>query len=198
MPANSTLIAVSAFSGLTGALLTQLMSGLFTYYGDKRKYRIEVKNSHRNKKIEIGENFYYLNGETMALLKKSIAYWKKRNKFSEQNMEYIGKDIKRTEEQIAKVYAENWKYNLVNLYFNVKLSIDEINEENQKSHMLFLKVREIAERIKDSTEEDKNLLYGEYSFSTYDLISQYERVYDLLEQDMNTVKNELLKDFTQP
>ena len=198
MPDSSTLIAVSAFSGLAGALLTQLMTGLFNYYGDKRKYRMEVKNAYRNKKIEIGENFYYLNGETMALLKKSIAYWKKRNKFSAQNMDYITKDIKRTEEQIVKIYAENWKYNLVNLYFDVKLSIDEINEENQKSHILYFKVREITEKIMDSVDEDKDLLYGQYSFCTYDLISQYESVYKMLEQDMNTVKDELLKDFTRP
>jgi hypothetical protein len=176
MADHNTLIEISAFSALAGALVTQLMNGLFVYYSDKRKYRIEVKNAYRNKKIEIGENFYYLNGETMSLLKKSIAYWRKRNQF----------------------YADNWKYNLVNLYFKVNLSIDEINEENQKSHGLFIKVRELADRIKDASEGDKEALYGEYSFSTYDLINQYEHIYSLLEQDMNVVKDELLREFDHP
>jgi hypothetical protein len=199
MADHNTLIEISAFSALAGALVTQLMNGLFVYYSDKRKYRIEVKNAYRNKKIEIGENFYYLNGETMSLLKKSIAYWRKRNQFtSERSLEFIGKEIKQTEEHIAKVYADNWKYNLVNLYFKVNLSIDEINEENQKSHGLFIKVRELADRIKDASEEDKEALYGEYSFSTYDLVNQYEHIYSLLEQDMNVVKDELLREFDHP
>jgi hypothetical protein len=199
MADHNTLIEISAFSALAGALVTQLMNGLFVYYSDKRKYRIEVKNAYRNKKIEIGENFYYLNGETMALLKKSIAYWRKRNQFtSERSLEFIAREIKQTEEQIAKAYSDNWKYNLVNLYFNVKLSIDEINEENQKSHTLFIKIREIAERIKSAQDEEKEVLYGEYSFGTYDLVSQYEHIYCLLEQDMKLVKDELLREFDHP
>ena len=52
----------------------------------------------------------------------------------------------------------------------MKLSTDGIIEGNQKTHILFLKVREIAEKIKHSTDEDKDLLYEEYSFSTYDFI----------------------------
>ncbi|NCD70135.1 hypothetical protein [Mucilaginibacter agri] len=190
------IIAISAFSGLAGALLTQLMTGIFSYYADKRKDSIAVRRAFRNKKIEVGENFYYLNGETMALLKKSIDYWMKRSQLnSVENIEFIGKEVKHTEELIAKAYAENWKYNLVTLYFDVKLSISEINEENIKSHSLFIRIREIAELIKHAPEEELEFLYGEYSFKTLDLISQYEHVYQLLKQDMEVVKRELLKEF---
>lgn len=72
MADNSTLISISAFSGLAGALLTQTVSGLFAYFSDKRKYNNVVRDLHRTKKIEIGENFYYITGEKMVIVKK---YW---------------------------------------------------------------------------------------------------------------------------
>lgn len=191
---NNTVIAISAFSALAGALLTQLMTGIFNYYSDKRKDSLAVKRAFRAKKIEIGEKFYYLNGETMVLLKKSIDYWMKRSQLSSiENIEFIGKEVKYTEELIAKAYAENWKYNLVTLYFDIKLSVTEINEQNIKSHSLFIRIREIAELIKHAPEHELEYLYGEYSFKTLDLISQYEHVYQLLKHDMEAVKHELLK-----
>ncbi len=36
MADNATLISVSAFSGLAGALLTQTLTGLFAYFGKPR------------------------------------------------------------------------------------------------------------------------------------------------------------------
>jgi hypothetical protein len=54
---NSTLIAVSAFSGLAGAIITQALTGLFAYIGDKRKADIELKSQYRTKKVEIAENY---------------------------------------------------------------------------------------------------------------------------------------------
>ena len=76
MADNTTLIEVSAFSGLAGALLTQMMTGIFAYFSDQRKYHHEIKNLYRSKKAEIGENFYYMTGEIMAIVKKNIGYWK--------------------------------------------------------------------------------------------------------------------------
>jgi len=40
---------------------------------------IELSKEYRNKKVEIAENYYYVTGETMSILKKSIQLWKGRN-----------------------------------------------------------------------------------------------------------------------
>ena len=43
MADNSTVIAISAFSGLAGSVLTQGISGTIAYFSDKRKQRNDVK-----------------------------------------------------------------------------------------------------------------------------------------------------------
>jgi hypothetical protein len=47
----------SSFARLSGALLTQLMRGLFRCVNDSRKMRTEAFNLYRGKRIEIGANF---------------------------------------------------------------------------------------------------------------------------------------------
>lgn len=196
MADNNTLIAVSAFSGLAGAVLTQALTGLFAYINDTRKSKTELLALHRNKQIEIAESFYYVTGETMAIVKKSIAFWKNRNESrSASSLDFLGRDIKESNAQLEKLKSENWRYNLVGLYFNIKLSYNQLIAANTKSHVLYLKVLDIADRIADSAEAEKDALYERYNLSIFDLCSQYDHIYSLLEADIKLVKAELSKSF---
>ena len=197
MPDNNTLIAVSAFSGLAGALLTQTLTGLFTYYSDKRKSRLELHKQYRDKKIEIAENFYFMTGETMSILKKSVNIYKNRNDSrSESSLKFLGNEIKKLDAHLKKLNEENWKHNLMGLYFNISLSFNEIMEANTRSHILFLKYLDISDKITKAAEADKEALYGQYNITIFDLCMQYDDIYNMLEKDMNKVKAELLDSFT--
>lgn len=197
MPDNSTLIAVSAFSGLAGALLTQAMTGLFAYFSDKRRVGTDLKNQYRNKQIEIAENFYFMTGEAMNNLRKSINYWKNRNDSrSEASLNFMREEMRVLDVYLQKLNEENWKHNLVGLYFHVSLSYSEIIATNTRSHAIYLNILDIAERIKKSEEgEEKDKLYGRYNLSIFDLCTQYQQVYDMLAADMDKVRTELLNSF---
>ena len=193
---NTTLIGVSAFSGLAGAILTQSITGLFAYFEDKRKSKSELNKQYRNKQIEVAEQFYFVIGETMARLRKSIEHWKGLNKArTEVSIGFFNKEIKELDAYLEKVKAENWKYNLIDLYFNIKLSHSELIEANAKSHGIFLNLLDIADQIKKGKEADKNELRGRYHKGIFDICSLYDDIYKMLESDMQTVKTALLNSF---
>jgi hypothetical protein len=195
MAANNMLIEVSAYAGLAGALLTQIINATVIYFTDKRKYRTEVKNLYRSKKIDIGENFYYMSGENMAMLQKSITFWKNRNNArSEMSLTFLHKERNKMEEQTQKLYSENWRYNLINLYFNVSLSFSDVQEYNAKAQSCFLKILDLADQLSKGCEEEEKL-YGTYAVYIFDLCSLYEDMYKRIEIDMNVVKEELLGEF---
>lgn len=197
MSDNNTLIAVSAFSGLGGAILTQALTGLFAYIGDKRKAGLDLKSEYRKKQVEVAENYYYVTGETMSILKKSILLWKGRNiPRSEMSYKSINEGLKEADAQLKQMNMDNWKHNLIGLYFQVSLSYDELIAANNQSHDLYLKVLDISERIINAADEDEKEQYlGQYSIAIFDLCSQYDAVYDLLVKDMETVKTELMNSF---
>jgi hypothetical protein len=197
MENNSTLIALSAFSGLAGAVLTQALTGLFGYLGDKRKAKLEIGNLFRQKQIEIAENFYYVTGETMSVLSKSIEHWKDRNKpRSEASITYFNIEMKRLDVYMEKMKADNWKHSLIALYFDVSLSYNELIAANMRSHLLYLSLLDIAENINEaSSDEEKEKLVGNYHVGIFDLCSQYDNIYNMLKSDMYSVKTELLRTF---
>lgn len=196
MQENSTLIEVSAFSGLAGAILSQALSGIFAYLGDKRKSATELKSQYRNKKIEIAENFYYMTGETMTILRKSIEYWKDRSKLrSEASITFFNKEMKKLDAYMEKLNSENWKHTLISLYFDVSLSYKELIEANSKSHLLYLGLLDIADQIKEAKAESKDNLLGKYYVGIFDLCGQYDDIYSMLQKDMDSVKTELLRTF---
>jgi hypothetical protein len=196
MGSNNMLIEISAYAGLTGALLTQIINATVIYFTDKRKYRTEVKNLYRSKKVDIGENFYYMSGENMAMLKKSITFWKNRsNAHGEMGLAFLNKERKKMEEQTQKLNSENCRYNLINLYFNVSLSFSDVQEYNSKAQSCFLKILDLADQLSKAGEEDKEMLYGRYAVHIFDLCSLYEDMYKRIEKDMNVVKEELLREF---
>lgn len=193
---NSTLIALSAFSGLAGAILTQALTGVFAYLGDKRKSKIELNKQYRGKQIEVAEQFYFVTGETLTRLRKSIEHWKSLNKTrSEASIGFFNNEIKLLDAYMEKLNTDNWKRNLIDLYFNVTLSHGELIEANAKSHAIFLNLLDIADRIKKAKEMDKGKLLGQYHMGIFDLCSQYDDIYKMLESDMQSVKTALLNSF---
>jgi hypothetical protein len=197
MAAENTTLIVSAFSGLAGALISQALTGLFAYFGDKRKANTELKNQYRTKQVEIAENYYYVTGETMSILKKSVQLWKGRNiPRSEASYKSMTESLKEADARLKQMNIDNWKHNLIGLYFNVSLSYDELIAANNKSHELYLKVLDIESRLRSTdNEEDRELYFGQYSVGIFDLCSQYDAVYDILATDMSKVKAELISNF---
>jgi len=196
MAANGIMIEVSAYAGLAGALLTQIINATVIYFTDKRKYSTEVKNLYRNKKVDIGENFYYMSGEHMAMLKKSITFWKNRsNTQSEVSLAFLNNERKKLDEQTQKINSENWRYNLINLYFDVSLSFSDIQEYNANAQSCFLKILDLADQLSKVGEEEKEILYGRYAVQIFDLCSLYEDMYKRIENDMDVVRLELLGEF---
>ncbi|WP_161964467.1 hypothetical protein [Mucilaginibacter endophyticus] len=196
MAENTTLI-VSAFSGLAGALISQMLTGLFAYLGDKRKADIDLKKRYRSKQVEIAESYYYVTGETMSILKKSVQLWKGRSiPRSEASYRSMTESLKEADAQLKKMNIDNWKHNLIGLYFNISLSYDELIAANNKSHELYLNVLDLADKIKNSNDDETRERYiGQYSVGIFDLCSQYDTVYNILAGDMEKVKVELMKSF---
>ncbi|NVM66854.1 hypothetical protein FHW88_005172 [Mucilaginibacter sp. SG538B] len=196
MAENTTLI-VSAFSGLAGALISQALTGLFAYFGDKRKAETELKKEYRAKQVEVVENYYYVTGETMAILKKSILLWKGRNiQRSQASYSSMTEGLREADAQLKQMNIDNWKHNLIGLYFDVALSYDELIAANNKSHELYLKVLDIESKLRQAdNDEGKELYLGQYSVAIFDLCSQYDAVYNILAADMNKVKEKLLSTF---
>jgi len=196
MAENTTLI-VSAFSGLAGALISQTLTGLFAYLGDKRKADIDLKKRYRSKQVEIAESYYYVTGETMSILKKSVQLWKGRSiPRSEASYRSMAESLKEADAQLKKMNIDNWKHNLIGLYFNISLSYDELIAANNKSHELYLNVLDLADKIKNSNDDETRERYiGQYSVGIFDLCSQYDTVYNILAGDMEKVKVELMKSF---
>jgi hypothetical protein len=196
MEINSNIIALSAFSGLIGAVLTQTLTGIFGYLGDHRKSKFELNKLYRDKQVEVAEHFYYVTGETMAMLKRSVEYWKDKNKSrSEDRVEFFKKEMRKLDGYMEKLNSDNWKHNLIGLYFNVSLSQDELIKANNRSHSLYLRLLDIADRIKKTQNGDKEKLIGDYQIGIFDLCSQYDDIYIMLEHDMNIVKAALSRSF---
>ncbi|MFC0514593.1 hypothetical protein ACFFGT_10285 [Mucilaginibacter angelicae] len=60
-------------SGLAGALLSQGLTGMFTYIADKRKFRSDIKNQYRNKQVETAESYYLVTDGIWISLKRACA-----------------------------------------------------------------------------------------------------------------------------
>ena len=196
MAENMGLIELSAFSGLAGALLTQIIVAANTYFTDKRKQAFELNNLYRNKKVEIGESFCYVTGEKMALIKKNIRYWKNWNDSRrESSILFLQKEMTRLNRDMERFDAKNWKYNLIHLYFDVSFTDDEIVASNEKTHRLYLKVLDLTDKIRHSAGGDKEDLYGHYAVAVFEMCSEYEAVYARLKNDMDAVKKQLLREF---
>ena len=190
------MIAVSAFSGMAGALLSQAIAAVNTYFTDKRKQAADLQNQYRNKKIEIGENFYYISGEIMTVLRKNISFWKNwHTSRSEASIAALNKELVKFTAALDKLYAENWKYNLVSLYFTVSFDPAELSESNALSQKYYLSVLDKGSAIKQAREEDKEALLGDYAFAVFDMCAHYEEIYRKIVTDRAGVKAALERCF---
>ena len=196
MADNSLLIQVSAFSGLIGALATQGLTGLFAYIGDKRKSHLELKKTYRDKQVDIAENFYFVTGEKMAVIKKNVDYWKNYNSArSEESLDFLNREIIKLNTYMDKLDSENWKYNLVSLYFDVYMTSQLVISSNLRSKELYLKILDLRDAIKHTLEDSKSDLYQLYDEAIKELCLHYEQLSAQMASDMALVKAELTKEF---
>jgi hypothetical protein len=91
--------------------------------------------------------------------------------------------------------ADNWRHNLISLYFNVSLSHEELIASNTKLHELYLKILDIADRIAQSEDNERDELCGLYNLGVFDLCRQYDQIYDLLASDMQLIREALRQVF---
>jgi hypothetical protein len=196
MTTEPSYLVFTALAGLAGALLTQLMTGLFSYVNDRRKQKAEVQMLYRGKKVEIGENFYFMNGELMAMIKKNIAYWRSKwDDRSETTLDFLRREMDRLDAYQAKLQAENWKYNLIGIYYTIPYSFHAMLEDNQRSHELYLEVLDFSERIKKALPAERGDFFKDYYAVVLALCNHYEKVYAGMEDNMATVKNAMLAEF---
>jgi hypothetical protein len=196
METNNSIIWLSALSGLSGALLTQLMTGLFGYMSDRRKQKTELASQYRGKRTEIGENFYFMHGELMAMIKKNVAYWKNSEDFrSDATRLFLKQEMDRLDKLQIKLQTENWKYNLVGIYYDIPYTFPEMLDDNRVSHELYLSVLDHSENIRKTLPQERVELYPAFEHNVTQLIAHYENVYMRMEQNMNAVKKQLLQHF---
>lgn len=197
MADHNAVITISAFSGLAGAILSQIISGTIIYFSDKRKRDSEVKAVYRNKKMEIGENFYYVTSEKVSIIRSHIQYWKKREFIeSETALAFLNSEMKKLGEQQERLNADSWKYNLINMYYHVSLNNNNLTESNTTSQKYYLKFLDAIDGLKKASEEEEiEQLQSRYAFILLDMCSHYESLCKQMEDDMSTVKNELINEF---
>jgi len=66
------------------------------------------------------------------------------------------------EEQMQKLNSENWRYNLINLYYDVSLSFSDVQEYRAKAQSYFLKILDPADQLSKGSEEEE-MIYGMYA-----------------------------------
>jgi hypothetical protein len=197
MPENNTILVISAFSGLAGAILAQSISGAVTYFSDKRKTTNEARSAYRAKKVDIGENFYYVTAEKVSIIRSHILYWKKREFIdSETSLAFLNQEMNKLAAHLDRLNADSWKYNLINLYYQVTLNHNTVVETNAVSQAYYLRFLDAIDAIKKAHDEQAiNELQGRYAGILFDMCSHYEALCGQMEQDMKRVKDELLEEF---
>lgn len=188
---------LTGMAGLAGALLTQLLNGLFAYINDRRKQRLELQKTHRDKRTEIGENFYFMNGELMSMIKKNIAYWQTRLDYrSDAALNFLRQEMDRLDAYQTRLQNENWKYNLVGIYFETPYSFSEMLEDNKRSHELYLQVLDQSEVIRRTLPQERDDLYPAYQAALQRLCTHYQLIYERMGANMQAVKGVLVAGFS--
>jgi hypothetical protein len=80
--------------------------------------------------------------------------------------------MKKLDTRLEQLNTENWKPNLVGLYFKVSLSLNEILEVNTQTHALYLKTLDISNQLTRANKEEQELLLGQYNLAVFDLCGQ--------------------------
>ena len=190
------ILLIGALAGLVGALITQLFTGLFSYVNDMRKQRYELRNQFRLKRLEIGENFYFINTELLSMVRKNIDYWRNlRNDRNDETLSFMKKEMGKLDAYQVKLYTENWKYNLIDIYFNIPFDINEMEKVNEISHKLYITVIDVANKIQSIPVAEGDELFKSYNIAIFNLCSHYEQVYGKISENISIVKADLLQEF---
>ncbi|TSD66360.1 hypothetical protein FFF34_002865 [Inquilinus sp. KBS0705] len=196
METKETIVWVSALSGMAGVLISQLMTGLFGYISDRRKQNHERQALYRGKMVETGENFYFMSGELMAMIKKNIAYWKNRlDHRSEGSLAFMKLEMERLDAYQSRLQQENWKYNLVGIYYDIPYDFAAMLEDNRRSHELYLEVLDLSELFRSTLPQEREDLLADYDKTLAELCSHYQRIYDRMQGNMAAVSAALRGDF---
>ena len=152
---------------------------------------------YRNKKLETGENFYYVTSEKVSLIRIHIQYWKKREFVkSAASLAFLNEEMKKLGEQLDRLNADSWKYNLINLYYEVSLKNNTLLEANAGSRDYYLKFLDTIDEFKKaSAEEDQEELKARYALILFDMCQHYENLCGRMERDMRIVRDTLLSEF---
>jgi hypothetical protein len=87
----------------------RFLTSLFSYTNDRRKQKAEVRNLYHGKKVEIGENFYFMNGELMTMIRKNISYWKSKDKTrGPSSIGFVNREMEKLDSYQVKLHAKNW------------------------------------------------------------------------------------------
>ena len=165
---------------------------MFSYVNDRRKFKHELYQNFCSRKAEIGENFYFMTGERMTLIKNTIRYWRNWNDSrSDSSLSYLKKEMAELIDNMEELNAENWKYNLAGLYFSISFTHRDIIQANAVSPQQYLRVLDVGDRLNKCPDENREPLYQAYAQAIFDMCSHYEQIYARMEHDMNLVKEEL-------
>jgi hypothetical protein len=132
----------------------------------------------------------------MAIVKKNIGYWQNyNNSRSEKSLDFLNQEMTKLNAYMDKLDAENWKYNLAGLYFDVSFTNERIIASNSKSKEMYLKVLDITDQIKHSLPNEQSDLYKLHSEYISEMLKHYDVVYQHMANDMTVIKAELLREF---
>lgn len=133
----------------------------------------------------------------MAVIRKNIDFWQNwNNGHSEASLEALGKEVSKFTAYMEKLYAENWKHNLIGLYFPITFTAEQVMESNAISKKYRLSILDLTAAIQRAAQEDQEPLYQAYALVIFDMCSHYEHLYEKMERDRAIVKTALLGDFS--
>ncbi|WP_295801697.1 hypothetical protein [Mucilaginibacter sp.] len=91
-----------------------------------------------------------------------------------------------------KLNADNWKFNLISLNFDISFTNEEVAHSNERSHELYLNYLDLAGRIRKTEGHEKEQLFKRYAVVVSDMCNHCEEIYKRLERDIAIVRKQLL------
>jgi len=194
---NSTTVwvsVISASSAIAGVVVTQIITAINNRKSDKRKYQFEATKAYLSRKIEVGEQFYYVTGENLTLKHALIHYVKTADLKSPKAYEFISERYNQLYTDFEKVTEKNSLANLVNLYFDVKINFELALEAEKKLKNLFVNIHELNAEISVNTDPElTDVLIQKRTDEIEAYCAFADKQMELAKIDMKTVRREINK-----
>jgi len=177
-----------------GALvLSQALNILYTFFNDKRKDKTEISKLILQKKIEVGENFYHMIGENLQLFDLSTHYHQMLlSSASEEGLKFFQEKQELMKNNIDKIRASKETFNLVELYYNISTTFEEVSKTNIITLTINANIIETQECFKKSDNPDeKAFLQIRYRDEMLKLISHCMAITNRLRMDLDIIKKDL-------